>query len=70
MDGQQWKVKQESGLLSITPRPLALDVLAAECDNLLARMQTDEARMRMRAAFGESPDELGRAAIEAARRLR
>ncbi|HEX5726474.1 MAG TPA: type II toxin-antitoxin system prevent-host-death family antitoxin [Longimicrobiaceae bacterium] len=46
----------------------SLDDLAAEFDELLARMQTPEARAGMRDAFAASPDELGRAAVEAARR--
>jgi antitoxin Phd len=46
----------------------ALDTLTTEFDELLARMQTSQARAAMRDAFGASPDELGRSAVEAARR--
>jgi prevent-host-death family protein len=46
----------------------ALDTLSAEFDTLLARMQTPRARAGMKAAFGASPKELGRAAVAAARK--
>lgn len=45
----------------------ALDTLSADFDAMLARMQTPGARARMRAAFGASPKELGKAAVAAAR---
>jgi prevent-host-death family protein len=45
-----------------------LDSLGGEFDALLARMQTPKARAGMKAAFGASPRELGRAAVAAARR--
>lgn len=45
-----------------------LDDLAAEFDALLARMQTDSARVGMAEAFAASPKELGLAALDAARR--
>lgn len=45
----------------------SLDTLTAEFDQLLARLQTDEARERIRTAFGASSAELGRSALEAAR---
>lgn len=44
-----------------------LDSLAAEFDQLLADLQTPEAEAGLRDAFNASPDELGRAAVEAAR---
>jgi antitoxin Phd len=45
-----------------------LDSLGADFDAMLARMQSPRARAAMRAAFGASPKELGRAAVAAARR--
>jgi antitoxin Phd len=45
-----------------------LDALDKEFDAMLARMQTSGARAAMRRAFGALPDEVGRAAIAAARR--
>lgn len=45
-----------------------LNTLSAEFDQLLARMQTAEARAGMRAAFDASPAELGKAAVAAARK--
>lgn len=47
-----------------------LSDLSAEYNVLLARMQTPKARMGMKAAFNASPDELGRAAVKAARKRR
>jgi len=44
-----------------------LDTLSTEFDALLDRMQTPEARAAMDRAFNASPEELGRAAIDAAR---
>lgn len=46
----------------------SLDALTAEFDEMLARMQTPESRAAMRDAFGASPEELGRAAVAAARK--
>lgn len=46
----------------------SLDALTAEFDALLEGMQTPAARSGMKAAFGASPKELGRAAVTAARR--
>lgn len=43
-----------------------LDLLAKEFDELVRRMQTPEAREGMRAFSRMSPEELGRAAVEAA----
>ncbi|MEK7468834.1 MAG: type II toxin-antitoxin system Phd/YefM family antitoxin [Planctomycetota bacterium] len=45
-----------------------LDVLRAKFGGLLARMQTPAARKGARAAFDASPDEMGKAAVKAARR--
>jgi prevent-host-death family protein len=45
-----------------------LDTLSADFDAMLDRMQTPKARARMKAAFGASPKELGKAAVAAARR--
>ncbi|MEX2049475.1 MAG: type II toxin-antitoxin system Phd/YefM family antitoxin [Gemmatimonadota bacterium] len=47
-----------------------LDVLTAEFDALLAGMQAPAAAVAMRAAFGASSDELGRAAVAGARKRR
>src|SRR5919108_3162347 len=44
-----------------------LDSLSADFDAMLARMQTPRARAGMKAAFGASPKELGKAAVAAAR---
>jgi antitoxin Phd len=45
-----------------------LGALSEEFDAMLARMQTSAARAAMRRAFGALPDELGKAAVAAARR--
>jgi antitoxin Phd len=45
-----------------------LDTLTAEFDALLDQMQTPEARRAMDRAFNASPEELRRAAMDAARR--
>lgn len=45
-----------------------LDTLSAEFDALLASMQTREAKAGLRAAFSASPEELGKAAVAAARK--
>ncbi|MHB8719399.1 MAG: type II toxin-antitoxin system prevent-host-death family antitoxin [Candidatus Dormibacteria bacterium] len=47
-----------------------LNLLTEQFDNMLAAMQTPEARQGMRAAFEASPREMGRAAVAAARRRR
>ena len=44
-----------------------LDTLSQEFDDLLARMQTSQARAGMRSAFASSAKELGAAAVAAAR---
>jgi antitoxin Phd len=46
----------------------ALDTLTGEFDALLSRMQTARSRRGMKAAFGASGKQLGRAAAAAARR--
>ena len=43
-----------------------MNTLTAQFDELLARMQTPEARAAMRALFSATPEQLGRAAVEAA----
>jgi prevent-host-death family protein len=45
-----------------------LDDLSSEFDALLIRMQTAKARKGMAAAFNATSDQLGRAAVKAARR--
>jgi antitoxin Phd len=45
-----------------------LDTLSGEFDALLARMQSPNARTAMRAAFSSSPQQLGKAAVLAARK--
>jgi|ERR1700690_29571 len=45
-----------------------LDTLANEFDALLARMQAPGMRAAMKAAFNASPEQLGIAAVEAARK--
>jgi hypothetical protein len=49
---------------STTP---ALDDLSERFDKLLATMQTPEAKAGVAAAFDTTPDELGAAAVKAAR---
>ena len=46
----------------------ALDSLSKEFDALLASMQTSKSRRAMKAAFAASPEELGKAAVLAARK--
>jgi prevent-host-death family protein len=45
----------------------ALDDLSKRFDDLLQRMQTPKAKAGMASAFDASPEELGRAAVKAAR---
>src|SRR6185437_7012708 len=52
---------------STTP---ALDDLSDQFDELLAAMQTPEAKAGVAAAFDATPDELGAAAVKAARTTR
>jgi prevent-host-death family protein len=47
-----------------------LDELTEEFDALLARMQTPSAKSGMAAAFDATPEQLGRAAVKAARTKR
>jgi prevent-host-death family protein len=49
-------------------RAETLDALRSKFDGLLERMQTPEAKKGIRAAFNASPEALGRAAVEAAKR--
>jgi prevent-host-death family protein len=49
------------------PESPALDELTDEFDALLDRMQTPRAKSGVAAAFDASPEELGRAAVKAAR---
>ena len=52
----------------VEPAALRLESLSGEFDALLARMQRPGARAAMRAAFGASARELGRAAVTGVRR--
>jgi antitoxin Phd len=45
----------------------ALDDLSERFDDLLQRMQTPKAKAAMASAFDATPEELGRAAVKAAR---
>lgn len=54
----------------VKERSRSLDDLNTEFDELLARMQTPQARKGVEAAFNASPEELGRAAVTAAKRHR
>lgn len=49
-------------------RSQTLEELGARFDGWLERMQTRAARDGMEAAFGASPDDLGRAAVDQARK--
>ncbi len=51
-------------------RSKTLGSLSTSFDDLLERLQAPGARQRMEAAFHASPEELGEAAVEAARRRR
>lgn len=53
-------------LRSLLSRPV-LNTLTAEWDALLAKMQTPKARAGMMAAWNATPEEIGRAAVRAAR---
>jgi antitoxin Phd len=50
------------------PTQTSFDTLGGEFDALLARMQTAKARVGTRAAFNASPEQLGNAAVAAARK--
>ena len=54
----------------VESRTPALDALSARFDDMLARMQTREARSAVAAAFDAPPATLGRAAVKAAARKR
>lgn len=54
----------------VAGRHSSLTALGAEFDDLLARMQTPDARKGIRVAFAATPAELGKAAVKAARRKR
>lgn len=45
-----------------------LDSLSGEFDALFAQMQTPKSHMAMKSAFDASPEQLGKAAIAAARK--
>lgn len=47
----------------VSARSRTLDVLTNEFDEMLERMQTEESRKGMKAAFNASPAQLGRAAV-------
>jgi prevent-host-death family protein len=47
----------------VSARSRTLDVLTNEFDEILERMQTEESRRGMKAAFNASPAQLGRAAV-------
>jgi antitoxin Phd len=49
-------------------RTRRLDDLSADFDAMLARMQAPRSRAGMKAAFGASPKEIGRAAVAVARK--
>jgi prevent-host-death family protein len=50
------------------PGRASLDAFTRECDAMLARMQTPAARKAMDALFHATPEQMGKAAVEAARR--
>jgi len=54
----------------VAGRHSSLTALGAEFDDLLAKMQTPDARRGIRAAFTATPEVLGKAAVKAARRKR
>ena len=55
---------------ALTSSSPVLDELTDEFDTLLERMQAPTAKAGMTAAFDASPEELGRAAVQAAHRAR
>lgn len=57
-----------TGAVHSSERELTLDVLTNEFDEMLERMQTEESRKGMKAAFNASAEQLGRAAVKGARR--
>lgn len=54
----------------VQARSNTLDELGGQFDALLARMQTPKARKGVKTAFNASQDQLGRAAVKAARKRR
>jgi hypothetical protein len=46
----------------------ALDELSGQFDQLLERMQTQRSKSAMASAFDATPEQLGRAAVKAAKR--
>ena len=55
-------------ILPYNARSETLDELSTKFESLLEHMQTPEARKGVDAAFNATPEELGRAAVKAARR--
>jgi len=51
----------------VSARSRTLGVLTNEFDEMLERMQTEESRKGMKAAFNASPAQLGRSAVKGAR---
>ncbi len=51
-------------------RSKSLDALSTSFDDLLERLQTPAAKQGIEAAFKATPEELGRAAVEGAKRRR
>ena len=49
------------------PQRIKMGGLRAEFDAMLQRMQTPESKAAMRAAFNATPEEMGKAAVAAAR---
>lgn len=60
------KVRQRRGEETVK----ITESMNGEFDELLGRMQTPEARAGMRAAFGASPKQLGKAALAAEQKRR
>ena len=58
----------EEFLALVKPRAPALDDLTAEFDAMFARMQTPAVRKATAAAFNATPEQMGVAAVKAARR--
>jgi hypothetical protein len=61
---------QHMHMKKISSKRTGYPELGAAYDELLARMQTPKARKAARAAFNATPQELGRAAVKAARQRR
>ena len=58
----------EEFLSLVKPRAASLDELTAEYDVMYARMQTPAMRKATAAAFDATPEQMGAAAVKAARR--